>query len=172
VTHLTDCRTSFETLELASWPGLPARLAEAEVIDALQIERAHHTFGPIGEPMQWLSWLAAPTRRYADGWRVWVDNHEVVCWEGINPTSDTGYPIADLNSLPPPDLTLPARLGPVVLPEGELVYAERGLAIRINPADQQLLGVIGFAPTSVTNYRSMIRPVQRAPRLLPRGSDE
>ena len=52
-----------------------------------------------------------------------------------------------------PDATLDGGARSLWLPDGELVYAERGLAVRVNPANGVLLGLLGFAPTTCEDYR-------------------
>lgn len=44
------------------------------------------------------------------------------------------------------------------LPDGEHVYARRGIAFRVNPANDFVIHVLLFAPTTIDDYLERLRP--------------
>ena len=85
--------------------------------------------------------------------------------EGRDPFDDAGEPLAAPDA-GEPEAVLDTVLGRLRLPAGELVYASRGLALRVNPANGVLLGVLGFVPTTADAYRERLRPELPPKRLL------
>ena len=65
-----------------------------------------------------------------------------------------------------PEAVLDSVLARVRLPGGERVYAQRGLALRVNPENRLLLAMLGFAPTDAADYAARIRPELSKQRLL------
>jgi len=148
--------------DVSGWTGLPD-LSAAATAEAFRVDLggARLRRGELGDPPRHGRWIAAPTRRFAGGLRLWLDPdnldaRRVVLVQALAPQGDDGWlPGPDLGE---PDLLLPAALGALVLDEGERVYSARGLATRVNPANGILLELIGFAPTSAEDYRTRLRP--------------
>jgi hypothetical protein len=162
--------------DVSTWAGLPA-LGAAEVADALRVDlgtvRVRHD--DRGDPPSSGAWVAAPTRRFAGGLRLWLDDDReaprVVLIEGVAPRGDDGGALT-APDLGPADELLEAALGPLLLEGGERVYAGRGLAVRLNPENGVLLGLLGFAPTTADAYRTRLRPTPLGERpLLDRRED-
>jgi len=65
-----------------------------------------------------------------------------------------------------PDALLDTVLGRLRLPGGERVYASRGLALRTNPGNGLLLGVLAFSPGTAAEYEARLRPELERQRLL------
>jgi hypothetical protein len=96
---------------------------------------------------------------------VWHEGGRVLLLEGRDPIDAEGAPLA-APELGQPEATLDTTLGRLWLENGERVFPGRGLALRVNPANELLLGVIGFAPTTLSEYEQRLRPVVRPERLL------
>lgn len=164
-----DLRTAlaaFARADAAAWPGLPVPALLSEVTAVWDVDTRRPRAAEAGDPAQPGTWFAAASDRYAGGLRVWCRDDVVVAVEGIHPLDeqDEFEPAPDLGE---PDLRLPTLLGPLLLGDGELVYAGRGLAVRTNPANGLLLGLVGFAPTTPERYVADVRPVQVAPEPWP-----
>ena len=50
--------------------------------------------------------------------------------------------------------------GTVAMPGGELVYANRGLTIFLNPENRVVVYVTAYAPTTVDEYVLRLRPAR------------
>ena len=156
---------AFAVADPQGWPGLPAGVRLPDLAGVLDFDPGDRRHGDTGEPATGRTWVAAESTVYAGGLRLWLDGDEVVALEGIHPQNPAGgfRPAPDLGT---PEATYEAVLGPLYLPDGELVYAARGLAVRRNPANGLLLGLVGFVPTDVEDYRARIRPVPEPTRPL------
>lgn len=161
---MTESLRDFATPDVAAWHGLPAGLALSDVGDVLELSGVTGR-DLLGEERRKVAWVAAPSAVYRGGLRVWHEAGVVVLLEGRDPFA-AGEPLAapDLGA---PEAVLDTVLGRLRLPGGELVYASRGLALRVNPQNGVLLGVLGFAPTSSDEYRERLRPDLPPRRLLP-----
>jgi hypothetical protein len=157
--------------DVSGWTGLPELSTEATAA-AFRVDLlgARLRTGELGDPPRHGRWIAAPTRRFAGGLRLWLDPDDlearrVVLVQALAPQGDDGWLAAP--DLGEPGLLLPAVLGPLVLDDGERVYPERGLAVRANPANGVLLELIVFAPTTAEDYRTRLRPALPVETPLP-----
>lgn len=157
--------------DVSTWTGLPAlgaaELASLFGVDLGSVRIAHDDRG---EPPARGVWVAAPTRRFVGGLRLWLDDDDrerarVVLIEGIAPRDGDGAALS-APDLGPAEELLDASLGPLSLEGGERVYARRGLAVRLNPENGVLLGLLGFAPTTADDYRTRLRPTPLGDRPL------
>lgn len=161
--------------DVSGWTGLPGLSAAAATgVFGVDPTGARLRRGELGDPPRHSRWIAAPTRRFAGGVRLWLDPDDmdarrIVLVQALAPQGDDGWLAAP--DLGEPGLLLPAVLGPLVLDDGERVYADRGLAVRVNPENGLLLELIGFAPTTPEDYRSRLRPAlpQETPLPAPQG---
>jgi len=170
---VTAPRTAVEAFLAAdpeAWPGLPPHVALADLAELMRFDGTDRRRGDAGDPAGHRHWVAAETRVYSGGLRLWLDagNSGVVALEGIHPLDPAGE-FRAAPDLGAPDATFAAVLGPLWLPDAELVYAARGLAMRRNPANGLLLGLVGFAPVDVEDYRTRLRPVPEPTRPLRTG---
>ena len=154
------------TADLADWRGLPPGLPLAEIGTVLRLEDGPTGRGLLGEDRRPAEWASAESDVYEGGLRVWHDDGLVVLLEGRDPVDPSGEPLRALE-LGDPEEVLDSVLGRLFLPGGERVFASRGLALRVNPENGLLLGVLGFAPTTVEEYRARLRPELPPQRLLP-----
>jgi hypothetical protein len=161
---VTESLRAFAAADVAAWRGLPAGLAPADVGGALELSSVTGR-DLLGEERRQVAWVAASSALYRGGLRVWHEAGVVVLLEGRDPFA-AGQPVA-APDLGEPEAVLDTVLGRLRLPGGELVYASRGLALRVNPENGVLLGVLGFAPTSSDEYRKRLRPDLPPRRLLP-----
>lgn len=145
--------------DLSEWTGLP-ELTPGDAVAAFGVDPAQ---APVnrdarGEPARPGGWVALGTRRYARGARLWLNaERQVVLVQGVWPRGDDDEPLA-APDLGPAEALLDAELGGLVLRDGERVHASRGLALRVDPVTGDLLEVLAFAPTSVADYRTRLRP--------------
>lgn len=156
MTDLLHLLADFAAARVDTWTGLPAGTG-LDTVAALHPDPQADGRARAGQPPIWRTWLACDSAVYQEGLRVWVDGDDVVLIEGNYPVGTHGE-LLHAPDLGPPDITLDTVLGRLVLAGGERIYAARGLALRVNPANEVLLGVRGFAPTSVSDYRGRLRP--------------
>lgn len=149
--------TDFAAVRFGGWTGLPdvslAGFAE------LGVDRERPFGGWVGDPVRPAGWFACSSETYRGGLRIWVDvDGAPMLLEGHRPChpDDTPFAAPDLGV---PDARLDTVLGPLTVTGGELVYAGTGLALRVNVSNGVLLGVRGFAPTSVADYVARLRPL-------------
>lgn len=154
-----DSLRRFAAADLARWPGLPPGL-RLPTLDGAVGE------GALGEERRPAGWVAAESEVWEGGLRVWHDGPFVLALEGSDPGDGAGAPLA-APDLGPPEAVLDTYLGRLPLAGGELVYASRGLALRVNPENGLLLGAVGFLPTTVDEYRARLRPNVAPPRRVP-----
>ncbi len=149
-------------VRLAGWSGLPADL-DVAAFAAFGADPQQRFQGQVGDPARQAAWLACDSSVYEGGLRIWVDGDAVVLVEGDDPVDAGGVPLGapDLGT---PEAEFDTVLDTLVLARGELVYASRGLAVRVNPDNGLLLGLRFFAPTSVDDYRARLRPVREQRR--------
>lgn len=158
----------FAAVDLAGWSGLPAALPLTDLAEVLALHLDDHRHGLAGEPPEVRPWVPAYDGRYAGGLRVWLEGDDVVALEGLEPVDAAGD-FLGAPDLGAPQARLESVLGPLLLEGGELVHASRGLALRTNPDNGLLLGVVGFAPMSVAAYRRRVRPEPEPTRPLTSG---
>lgn len=162
---MTESVRAFAAADVAAWQGLTAGLALADVGDVLELSDVTGR-DVLGGERREVAWVAASSEVYRGGLRVWHEAGVVVLLEGRDPFDAAGEPLAAAH-LGEPETVLDTVLGRLRLPGGELVYASRGLALRVNPENGVLLGALGFAPTSSDDYRERLRPDLPPRRLLP-----
>jgi hypothetical protein len=160
---VTDALRAFLDADVSGFPGLPALRAADLGID---LTHEHVNSDPLGDPAEPGTWVALPSHRFTDGLRCWLEGDRVVLLEGMSPSDDDGQP-ATAPDLGVPDETFDTNLGAVTIEGGERVFADRGLAIRLNPANGILLGLAAFAPTTVDDYRRRLRPAPAVVRVHP-----
>ena len=166
MTSLAAAFAAFAAADAAAWHGLPEHVHLPDIAPLAAFDPDDRFTGELGAPPRPATWVAADTDVYAGGLRLWLGgNDEVVALEGIHPL-DPGGEFRPAPDLGPPEAAYPTLLGSLQLPGGERAYAHRGLAVRVNPDNGLLLGLVGFAPTTITDYRTRLRPVQEVARPL------
>jgi hypothetical protein len=161
-----DMLRAFEAADIGGWEGLPPELSLGEVAAVLALETAASVPGHLGDERLAAERVAARSSTYAGGLFVWHDEGQMLLLEGRDPFDGAGDPLV-APELGEPDEALDTVLGPLSLPGGERVYAGRGLAVRVNPENGLLLGVLGFSPTDADTYRARLRPELLPRRFLP-----
>jgi hypothetical protein len=157
---------AFVAGDVSRWAGLPSGLTLDELEPVLNLARDVTGRGRLGSGRREASWVAAESPVYEGGLRVWLSGAEVVLLEGDDPFDADGEPYRSPD-LGVPEATLDTTLEELTLRGGELVYAERGLALRTNPGNSILLGVRGFTSTTADEYVARLRPFVPPPRTLP-----
>ena len=169
---MTDLATAIEAFlraDVRAWRGLPP-VTVGDLTDLLGLTADDAFPGDAGDPPTQRVSLAADSGVYAGGLRVWLDpdhTDRVVLLEGTEPM-DADEEFWTAPDLGEPEALLEVALGPFWFTGGEQVHADRGLAVRVNPDNGLLLGVLGFAPTTAADYRSRLRPVTEPRRPLQR----
>jgi len=164
--NVTHVLRTFEAADVAAWRGLPAELSLDDVGAALRLEGGAVGDGYLGDERHAAHWIAAESATYEGGFFVWHDGGQVLVFEGRDPVDSSGDPLV-APDLGEPEAMLDSVLDRLFLPGGEPVYATRGLALRVNPENGLLLGVLGFAPTTADAYRARLRPELPPRRPLP-----
>jgi hypothetical protein len=174
---VNDALRAFLDGDVTAWAGLDAiTIAEFGALLEVDLTARRRNRDDRGDPPVIGEWVAAPTKRFAGGLRIWLEDGDrtadrrVVLIEGIAPRDDAGQSFT-APDLGPADLLLDAQLGPLLLDGGERVYSDRGLAIRVNPENGVLLGLLGFGPMPADDYRTRLRPAPIELRPLPEWED-
>jgi hypothetical protein len=162
--------SAFLAADVEAFTGLPAGLSLSDLEPLLEFDRSDLRQGDAGNPSGARLWVPAETATYHGGLRLWLDEdgERVVLLEGQHPTDDEGEP-ALAPVLGEPDGVFDAVLGPLQVPDAERVYADRGLAVQVYAGTGVLVGVLGFAPTTIEDYRSRLQPHHQAIRPLAEG---
>jgi hypothetical protein len=147
----------FAAADIADWRGVRAG-ATVDDFAELAPDIARPVAGWIGDPPRRAGWLSCYSTSYSGGLRLWVDDSSPLLLEGTLPIAPDGTPLRLPDDLGEADAVLDTVLDVAPIPAGELVFADRGLAVRYNPANRLLLGLRGFAPTSITDYIQRLRP--------------
>ena len=151
--------------DVSRWTGLPPDVSS--VIDPDESESPRR--GLRGQPPSLARWSAGPQGCFSEGVRCWLDAAgDVDLIEGLIPLSAGGEWLA-APQLGEPALRLDAMLDTVTLAGGELVYPDRGLAVRLNPANGLLVALAGFAPTTADDYVRRLRPAHEVDRPIEAG---
>ena len=166
MTDVRDTLLMLAAAELAEWRGLAARVPLVDVAAVLPVEDGPTGTDLLGEDRRPVAWSSVESEVYEGGLRVWHEDGLALLLEGRDPVDSTGEPM-QAPDLGEAEALLDSVLGRVFLPGGERVFAARGLALRVNPENGLLLGVLGFAPTTVEDYRVRLRPELPPQRLLP-----
>jgi hypothetical protein len=170
MTDIERALSAFLAADVEAFSGLPAGLRLSDLEHLLAFDRSDLRHGETGSPGGARIWLAAETATYHGGLRLWVDEdgERVVLLEGLNPLDDDGGP-AMAPDLGEPDGVFDAVLGPLHVADAERVYADRGLAVQVYAGTGVLVGVLGFAPTTIEDYRSRLQPHHQVIRPLAEG---
>jgi hypothetical protein len=160
--------SAFTAADLAALTGLPDGVGLDELAPFLTIDRDDVTRGQAGTPAKGRSWVAAESTTYHGGVRLWLEENtgRVVVVEGVSPVDADGRPLL-APELGEPGALFDAVLGPVVVPDAERVYADRGLALHVFPETGAVIRVLVFAPTTVQDYRTRLQPQHEPLRKLP-----
>jgi len=166
---VSDALRMLAAADLARWDGLPAALTLDEAASVLALGDGARGEGTLGEERRPARWTIAESATFEGGLYVWHADGEVLVVEGRDPVDAAGEPLA-APDLGEPETRLDTVLDRLHLPGGERVFASRGLALRVNPENDLLLGVVGFAPASVEDYTARLRPELPPRRLLPHAT--
>jgi len=134
--------------------GLPKGMTLKEAATTLGADPALFGRWFIGEPQDEVFYTQADVPGYDGGVRIWFRDGVVLQVTGAWPQMDTGA----LAALGDPDDRLDFRMDTLVVPEGERVYAARGLAVRLNRTEDLVVGLSVFPPTTPARYREALRP--------------
>lgn len=170
MTDLERAISAFLAADVEAFTGLPVGLRLSDLEHLLEFDRSDLRHGDAGSPTGARLWLPAEAATFHGGLRLWLDEdgEHVVLLEGLHPMDDEGEPSLALD-LGEPDGVFDAVLGPLHVPDAERVYADRGLAVQVYAGTGVLVGVLGFAPTTIQDYRSRLQPHHQVIRPLAEG---
>lgn len=168
MTELERALAAFTSVDLAAWSGLPEGVRLADLEPLLGFDATDTRIGEAGSPGRACRWVAAESPTYRGALRLWLDDtgEQVVLLEGLYPQDGDGVPLP-VPELPAPDGVYDAVLGPLHVPDAERVYAGRGLAVQQHAEAGVLVAVLGFAPTTLADYRARLQPHRQPTRPLP-----
>jgi hypothetical protein len=151
---------SFVWPHLEGWKGLGPNCGLTAVTEAWgYADNGWRGSGYVGEEPRALTWVSAVGGGFPDSVRVWLDGPHVVLLETevLGHASELKALIAKLGQ---PAAKLDAFFE-VKMEKSEWVYPERGLTLYVNPENHILLRALGYAPTTLENYRRHLRPITR-----------
>lgn len=146
--HAIDAR------RFVGWLGLPAGCAP----DALSGVRLDDTWGamPLGSSFEKARSHLVELPGYGRA-LVYARDGAVAMFDAMAPQLDGGWPALSTD-LGAPEATFDWMFGTVAMPAGELVYANRGLTIVLNPENKAVAYISAYVPTTVEEYARRLRP--------------
>jgi|SRR5580698_3857701 hypothetical protein len=160
VTACVVALKAFAWPDLEHWKGLRPDCGLPAVSEAwAYADDGWRGSGYVGEEPRALTWISATGTGFPDSVRVWLDGPRVVMLETqvLGKASDLKALVAKLGE---PAAKLDAFFE-VKMEKSEWVYPNRGLTLYVNPENHILLRAVGYAPTTLENYRRHLRPITR-----------
>ena len=152
-----DALARIAVLDLDGWAGLPT----CTLVDVEAVWRPSEA---AGRPVA-LGRETAEAHHFdtGSGWvRVWSRDGTVVLIDVDGPLE------VDVAALGEPDAHVMAHVGFASYPDGELVFAARGLAVGVAPESGVVVYAAVFAPCSADDYTARLQ-VDRKQRPIPMG---
>lgn len=158
---------------LEEWTGLTAASVDELEAGGVVIDREFGGSGSLGSDQIPTQWFAADSAAYEEGVRVWFRDGQCVLIEAQLPIDVDGEPTvaSDIAAFGEADATFETFLGRLRIPDGEHVFASRGLTITLNPENDMVLSIYGYSATTLDDYENRLRPQLEAKQLLPRPDD-
>lgn len=144
-----DVMAKLARADVAGWRGLPDGLDWRAHIDAGDAP-AGAALGDASEPADMIHVADATTGRSA---RAWLRDDSVILID-VPMAPDVAGPAVP-NALGMPDRRLDVIYGLLPIPQGEWVYAARGLALVVHVG--RIRHAIGFAPSNPDDYARRLR---------------
>jgi len=149
--------------------GLAARTTLGDVRDVLEIDDARTKQSRLGadgiEVDSYSATLPESALRFSEGiWVHAVGGHVVlIAAKGPHRDEERGDGHDDgakviAPYLGEPETRLDAAIGTLMIPGSELVYATKGVALRVDPDGGELMAVLLFEPTTIDDYVRRVRP--------------
>jgi hypothetical protein len=145
--------TAFERRSLIGFSGLPPETSVSQAAAALGADP--ETFGRwfLGDHSDEAFYCPTEVEGYKGPVKIWFRGDRVLKVQGDWPTLATGI----VKELGEPDDRVDYQLGSHVVAGGERVYANRGLAVRLNRTEDLVTGVAIFPATTPGDYRERLR---------------
>lgn len=149
-----EVRGAIAARRFVGWRGLPARCT-SEALFGVPLDDSWGAL-PLGashaRARSRLLDLAGYYRPLA-----YARDGQLVVFDAMNP--QLAGSLAELeDSLGAPDAVLDWVFGNVPMPNGERVYAGRGITLFMNPENQVVIYVTVYTPTTVNAYQQKLRP--------------
>ncbi|MBE9183028.1 hypothetical protein IQ268_31325 [Oculatella sp. LEGE 06141] len=165
MTNASDCEIAlnqFAKQDWLHWQGLPT-CTLSTVAQMLPLSDGVGS-GNVGEQTAHFHRLHLPG--YGQPVRLWfTENEQVLLLDVAHPSPSASLETL-LAQLGEPDAKLDTHWNVLSLPQSEWLYAQRGLALWINPENQVILHLAVFAPTTLEQYSHTLR-LDLAQRRLP-----
>lgn len=153
--ELAQVLSAYTRRDLSEWValgGLPQGMSLEQVAAALGADPETYVRWFLGDPPREAFWCPATVHGY-DRVKIWFREGIVLKLEGEWPELAPGAAAA----LGPPDTRLDYRLDTMVVPGGEQVWPTRGIALKLDSEGNLGVGLTGFSPTTLTEYRETLR---------------
>lgn len=139
--------------DFVGWQGLPSTCRPEQLLGlAVDEQWGSLSLGSDAEPAQ--SRLLDLDGYYRP--MLFARHGSMALFDGMNPVLADPWPIlaADLGE---PEARLNWVHGVVPMPAGELVYAQRGITVSLNPANDFVAYLSVYPPTDVDHYTRLLR---------------
>jgi hypothetical protein len=153
--ELAQVLSAYTRRDLSLWVslgGLPEGTSLEQVAAALGADPEIYVRWFLGDPPREAFWCPATVHGY-DRVKIWFREGIVLKLEGEAP--DLSPSAAEV--LGPPEARLDYRLDTMVVPGGENVWPTRGVALKLDPEGSRTVGLTGFSPTTLTEYRGVLK---------------
>lgn len=159
----TTAMDTFSSRNFGDWNGLPANCSLPDVLSYFGMDTANPINGQLGNSAA--LYIALPVEGFQNPLRFWFRDETLILIEAEYPEieGDLAQLQADLGS---PTAQLSFNWRDLTLDEAQWVYADRGIALIINPDNQLLLYLSVFTPTTLNDYKQQLfldRRVFRTP---------
>lgn len=142
-----------DVIALSARRGLAAGATLSEVAEELGADPARYGRHFLGHPPRETFWCPASVDGFDGPVKIWFRDDLVVKIEGEWPDL-TPEAVAALGR---PDAELDFRRDVAIVPEGEKVWAARGLAIKLNRSGRQVIALSVFPATTVEGFLADVR---------------
>lgn len=168
--ELAQVVSAYTRRDLSEWVslgGLPEGTSLEEAAAALDTDPEIYVRWFLGDPPREAFWCPATVPGY-DRVKIWFREGTVLKLEGEWPELSPSA----AEALGPPETLLDYRLDTMVVPGGEKAWPTRGVALKLDPEGSLAIGLTGFSPMTLTEYREALKDADDYRESAPPGEGE
>lgn len=148
----------FANKEFEQWHGLPSECESSDIFSVFPPLVEDVAVGKLGSEYLPTFYKVCVVENYDEPVKVWFKDNAIVKIEAKYPQLSTDESQAIAKALGQPTAKLDYYFDIMMIPNGEWVYAERGISLFFNADGTSLVNLSVFYPTSLDNYPRNIRP--------------
>lgn len=163
----TEALNLFVNKEFEQWSGLPYECQTTDIFSVFPPVVEDVAVGKLGSEYIPTSYKVCVVENYDEPVEVWFKNNGIVKIEAKYPQLSANQSQAITKALGKPTDKLDYYFDILMIPNGEWVYAERGISLFFNADGTGLVSLSVFYPSSLDNYKKTIRPPFESIREFP-----